>query len=57
VYGAPPRFSWVTSSPVTVFTTFGPVRNMYEVFSIIRMKSVNAGRVDRSAGAGAEDTR
>ena len=25
---APPRFSCVTSSPVTVFTTFGPVRNM-----------------------------
>ena len=31
------------SSPVTVFTTFGPVRNMYDVFSIISVKSVRAG--------------
>ena len=27
----------------TVFTTLGPVRNMYEVFSIMRVKSVRAG--------------
>ena len=25
---APPSCSWVTSSPVTDFTTLGPVRNM-----------------------------
>ena len=40
---APPRLSASTSSPVTVFTTAGPVRNIYDVFSIIRMKSVRAG--------------
>ena len=28
---APPSFSMVTSSCVTVFTTFGPVTNMYEL--------------------------
>ena len=27
----PPKASWVVSSFVTVFTTFGPVTNMYEV--------------------------
>ena len=40
---APPKCSWSISSPVTVFTTLGPVRNMYDVFSIISVKSVNAG--------------
>jgi len=33
----------VTSSPVTVFTTSGPVMNMYEVSSTMKMKSVMAG--------------
>lgn len=28
---APPSTSWVTSSWVTVFTTLGPVTNMYDV--------------------------
>ena len=40
---APPSCSWSTTSPVTDLTTEGPVRNMYEVFSIIRVKSVRAG--------------
>ena len=40
---APPRFSESTSSPVTDLTTLGPVRNIYDVFSIIRVKSVSAG--------------
>ena len=31
------------SSPVTVFTTFGPVTNIYDDWSVIRMKSVKAG--------------
>jgi hypothetical protein len=33
----------VTSSPVTVFTTSGPVMNICEVLSTITMKSVSAG--------------
>src|SRR3982750_4723787 len=40
---APPSSSNVTSSPVTVFTTSGPVMNMYEVPSTMRTKSVIAG--------------
>ena len=40
---APPSCSCVTSSPVTVFTTFGPVRNMFEVSFFMMMKSVSAG--------------
>ena len=40
---APPSSSNVTSSPVTVFTTSGPVMNMYDVPSTIRTKSVIAG--------------
>jgi hypothetical protein len=40
---APPSASAVTSSCVTVFTTFGPVTNMYDVFSTMKMKSVIAG--------------
>ena len=40
---APPSSSKVTSSPVTVFTTSGPVMNMYEVSFTIRTKSVIAG--------------
>ena len=40
---APPRSSVEISSPVTDFTTFGPVTNMYELSSVINTKSVNAG--------------
>jgi hypothetical protein len=40
---APPRSCWLTSSPVTVFTTSGPVMNMYDVSSTMKMKSVSAG--------------
>ena len=40
---APPRSSAVTSSWVTVFTTSGPVTNMYELSLTMKMKSVIAG--------------
>ena len=40
---APPSSSWVTSSPVTVFTTSGPVMNMCDVPFTMKMKSVIAG--------------
>ena len=40
---APPSSSNVTSSPVTVFTTSGPVMNMYDVPSTMKTKSVIAG--------------
>ncbi len=40
---APPSSSRVTSSPVTVFTTSGPVMNMCELSSTMKMKSVMAG--------------
>ena len=40
---APPSSSNVTSSPVTVFTTSGPVMNMCEVPCTMKMKSVMAG--------------
>ena len=40
---APPSSSDVTVSPVTLFTTAGPVRNMYDVFFTMMVKSVNAG--------------
>ena len=40
---APPSSSFVTSSCVTVLITSGPVMNMYDVLSTIRMKSVIAG--------------
>ena len=40
---APPSFSKSTSSCVTVFTTFGPVTNMYEMPRTMKMKSVIAG--------------
>ena len=40
---APPSSSIDTSSPVTVFTTSGPVMNMCEVPRTIKMKSVIAG--------------
>ena len=40
---APPSSSNETSSPVTVFTTSGPVMNMYDEPSAISTKSVIAG--------------
>ena len=40
---APPSSSWVTSSWVTVFTTSGPVTNMYDESFTMKMKSVIAG--------------
>src|SRR3712207_443362 len=40
---APPSCSIVTSSWVTVFTTFGPVTNMYDVPRTMYTKSVIAG--------------
>ena len=40
---APPRSSIVTSSPVTVLMTSGPVMNMCEVWSTMIVKSVSAG--------------
>ena len=40
---APPSSSIDTSSPVTVFTTSGPVMNMCEVPRTISTKSVMAG--------------
>src|SRR5437763_958694 len=40
---APPSSSNVTSSPVTVLTTSGPVMNMYELPSTMRTKSVIVG--------------
>ena len=40
---APPSCSKVTSSPVTVFTTSGPVMNMWLVSCTMKMKSVMAG--------------
>ena len=40
---APPSSSNVTSSPVTVFTTSGPVMNMYDSPSTMSTKSVIAG--------------
>ena len=52
---APPSSSSVTSSPVTVFTTSGPVMNMCEVPCTMKMKSVMAGRVDGATGARAQD--
>ena len=40
---APPSSSRVTSSPVTVFTTSGPVMNMCDFSRTMKMKSVMAG--------------
>ena len=40
---APPSSSSVTSSPVTVLMTSGPVMNMCEVWSTMIVKSVMAG--------------
>jgi hypothetical protein len=40
---APPSSSKLTSSWVTVFTTFGPVTNMWLMPSTMKMKSVMAG--------------
>ena len=40
---APPSSSCVTTSWVTVFTTSGPVTNMYDVLRTIKIKTVIAG--------------
>ena len=40
---APPSSSCVTSSPVTVLITSGPVMNMFDVPFTMKMKSVIAG--------------
>jgi hypothetical protein len=40
---APPRSSCDTSSPVTVFTTSGPVMYMFETPLTMKTKSVIAG--------------
>ena len=40
---APPSSSSVTSSPVTVFTTSGPVMNMWLLSRTMKIKSVIAG--------------
>src|SRR5690554_5046627 len=40
---APPKASEETSSPVTVFMTWGPVINIWLVLSTIKIKSVMAG--------------
>ena len=40
---APPNSSWLTSSWVTVFSTSGPVTNMYDVSLTMKIKSVIAG--------------
>ena len=40
---APPSSSIVTSSPVTVLITSGPVMNMCEVSFTMKVKSVMAG--------------
>jgi hypothetical protein len=40
---APPSCSIVTSSPVTVLMTFGPVMNMCDVSFTMNTKSVMAG--------------
>ena len=40
---APPSSSIVTSSPVTVLMTSGPVMNMWLVSRTMKMKSVMAG--------------
>ncbi len=40
---APPRSSIVTSSPVTVLMTLGPVMNMCDVSRTMNTKSVMAG--------------
>ena len=40
---APPSSWRLTSSPVTVFTTSGPVMNMYDESSTMNTKSVRAG--------------
>ena len=49
---APPSSSKVTSSPVTVLITSGPVMNMWLVPSTIRVKSVIAGEYTAPPAAG-----
>ena len=40
---APPSSSRLTSSPVTVLTTSGPVMNIWDFSRTMKMKSVMAG--------------
>ncbi len=40
---APPRPFWLIFSPVTAWTTSGPVMNICEVSRTMKMKSVSAG--------------
>ena len=54
---APPSSSKLTSSPVTVFTTSGPVMNMYEVSSTMSDEVGDRGRVDGASGARPHDER
>ncbi len=49
---APPSSSKVTSSPVTVLITSGPVMNMWLVPSTIKVKSVIAGEYTAPPAAG-----
>ncbi len=49
---APPSSSKVTSSPVTVLITSGPVMNMWLVPSTMRVKSVIAGEYTAPPAAG-----
>ena len=39
----PPRASPVMVSPVTAWITFGPVMNIWLIFSVMKMKSVMPG--------------
>ena len=41
--GAPPSSAAVMFSPITCFTTAGPVRNIWLVFWVMKMKSLSAG--------------
>ena len=45
----------MTSSPVTLFITSGPVMNMWLVSSTIKTKSVIAGEYTAPPGAGTYD--
>src|SRR4051794_35097208 len=53
---APPSSSRVTSSPVTVFTTSGPVMNMCEDSRTMKMKSVMAGEYTAPPAQGPSTT-
>src|SRR5687767_2004480 len=53
---APPSSSRVTSSPVTVFTTSGPVMNMCDDSRTMKMKSVMAGEYTAPPAQGPSTT-